>query len=253
MRVAQLTDLHLVESPRGRVWGVRVHAAVAHALEAAKALAPDYYVLSGDLTNDGKAGSYRALADLLDEARERTLFLPGNHDSPARLRSLLGASLGAPDRVGFSLEAGGWHLLGVDTKVKGRIRGTIGKEQLAWLARELASSTEPAILFLHHPPIRLGTPWLDPSRLTDADALADVSRAHPRLRVIACGHAHMNARGRLGNADVFVTPSPTFQFVQGSLLPRAVGTDGTGAGFRLFELGATCRTDVVLVGNRARA
>lgn len=247
MRVIQLTDLHLVGSPRGRVRGVAVHAAIARALRAAETLSPDYYVLSGDLADDGKPASYEVLGKLLGDAAKRTLFLPGNHDSPTRLRMSLGASFGAPGRVGFSIRAGGWHLLGVDTKVSRRVLGTIGKGQLDWLREELASSNEPAILFLHHPPIRLGTHWLDPSRLTDADALAAVSRAHPRLRVVACGHAHMNARGRLGSADVFVTPSPTFQFVKGSLLPRAVGKDGKGAGFRLFDLSETYRTDVVFV------
>ncbi len=246
MRLAQLTDLHLLANPRGRVRGVDVRAAFDRALGAARRCEPDHYVLTGDLAEDGKRASYEALREMLGDVADRTVVLPGNHDDPSLLRESFPSSRGAPGRIGFTFRAGGWHVLGIDTKVRGRVLGRVGPDQLIWLDRELSAGDEPAIVFLHHPPIRLGTRWIDASGLSDARLLCALSRKHTRLRVIACGHAHMDATGRLGAAEVFVTPSTAFQFVAGSWWPRIVNARGHGAGFRLFDLAKTYSTNVVL-------
>lgn len=245
MRLVQLTDLHLLANPRGRVRKVDVRAAFARVLHEARGREPDYYVLTGDLADDGKRESYEALREMLREVLDHTVVLPGNHDDPSLLRTFFPSSVGAPGRVGFTFHAGGWQVIGLDTKVAGRVLGRIGPEQSSWLDAELSSSGEPAIVFLHHPPIRVGTRWLDPSRLADAERLSELARKHLRLRVIACGHAHMDVSGRLGGADVFVTPSTAFQFVAGSWWPRITGHDGQGTGFRLFDLAETHATEVV--------
>lgn len=245
MRLAQLTDVHMLEDPRGRVRGVDVRAGFERALSAARRALPDIYVLTGDLAEDAKARSYEALRELLGADLDKVLVLPGNHDEPSRIRSIFPRCSGAAGRVGFSVDAGGWRLLGVDTRVKGRVLGRIGEGQLRWLDEELSGGEEPAILFLHHPPIRVGTHWIDASGLADATELGQLSRKHARLRVMACGHAHMDVSGKLGAAEVFVTPSTAFQFVPGSLWPRIAGRSGQGTGLRLFDLAETCRTEVI--------
>lgn len=245
MRLVQLTDLHLLESPGGRVRKVDVRAGFERLLRAARRYEPEYYVLTGDLADDGKKGSYEALRELLGDVADQTVVLPGNHDDPTLLRALFRGQEGAPGRVGFTFHAGGWHVIGVDTKVTGRVLGRIGPEQLTWLDRELSAGVEPAILFLHHPPIRVGTHWLDASRLADAEQLGELARQHVRLRIIACGHAHMDFSGRLGGSEVFVTPSTAFQFVAGSWWPRIGGRRGQGTGFRVFDLAEPHSTEVV--------
>ena len=230
--------------PARRVAGLDVRSAFARALDRVRKEQPDYLVLTGDLAQDKAPQTYQALRELLGELLDRTLVLPGNHDDPKRVRAAFPTCTGAPDKVGFSIRSGGWHLLGIDTHVPRRVLGRVGAAQLAWLAAELEAGTEPAIVFLHHPPIVVGTWWLDASRLEDAAPLAALLESHPRVQAVVCGHAHMDAAGRLGHAQVLVTPSTAYQFVAGALWPR-VQRDGSA--FRMFDLGEKLRTEVVRV------
>jgi formate--tetrahydrofolate ligase len=82
VRIAQLSDFHLLESDHARRRGVsllRLKFLSAHraldaarrvrcareALSAARATAPDHVVLTGDLTEDGTVAQFEVLADLL--------------------------------------------------------------------------------------------------------------------------------------------------------------------------------------------
>ncbi len=100
VRIAQLSDFHLLESDHARRRGVsllRLKFLSAHrALDAARrvrlrARGPlggagdaDHVVLTGDLTEDGTVAQFEVLADLLHEsgiAPSRFTLVPGNHDA----------------------------------------------------------------------------------------------------------------------------------------------------------------------------
>ena len=76
-------------------------------------------------------------------------------------------------------------MIGLDSQRPGEARGTLGDEQRAWLHQRL-KSTPPlnTVLFLHHPPVAVQSPWLDAIGLQDAADFERLVRAHPQVRLI---------------------------------------------------------------------
>ena len=100
------------------------------------------------------------------------------------------------------------------------------------------------LLFLHHPPIEVGSPWLDEIGLRDAAAFELLLRDHAQVRVIACGHVHQELTGELAGARVYATPAVGPQF-----RPRTADLEIEPGppGYRVIELWPDGRwsTDVV--------
>ena len=234
-RIVQLTDLHLTAADGGTTWGSDVwqnlRAVLAHVRAHEEPF--ELLVLSGDLANERRPATYARLRELLAPCWPRLRVLPGNHDS----RTLLAAQFGEllrPDRrtASFALDLAGWRILGLDSVRRPFVHGKFGREQLGWLRGELRAAHGPVLAFAHHPPIRVGSWWLDKDRPRDRRRLAAIV-AGSRLRGIACGHVHQAQAGEFAGVPVWTAPSTAFQFRPRSLLP---GPAERTPAYRVFEL-----------------
>jgi 3',5'-cyclic-AMP phosphodiesterase len=186
--VAHVSDTHFgndTQDPSARTAAVMDHLL---ALDPR----PDVLVVSGDVADHGRPGEYAAARAWLDRWPGPLAVCPGNHD----VRTAFVDGLGVPART--VVETGGYRFLMLDSLIDAvdgeRVdEGRLGEEQLAWLGRELATSEAPAFVCLHHPPVTIGVPLMDPIRLLDGDALAAVIRAHPQVLATLVGHAHTMA------------------------------------------------------------
>jgi Icc protein len=220
--VLQLSDPHLLAEPDARLRGVPTQQTLADVLALARARASviDRIVLTGDLAHDEAPATYQALHSTLGPLAPRARPLPGNHDDRDALRSAFpepaaapDAAAPPPDRIVFAERVGGWHLVGLDSRLPGEDAGRLGPEQLAWLGEQLAAHAGvPTVIFVHHPPVPTGHPVLDGMGLLDADALAAVLAEAPWVRAICHGHIHRAFEGRLGEIPVLGAPSTAFQF-----------------------------------------
>jgi Icc protein len=236
-RVLVLSDPHICSRPGARVRGVDSRAGLRVAVADSERHGPyDRVVLTGDLAEDPVPESYAALREIVGAV---VLLLPGNHDRPG----IRASALATPGH-GFDEGLGGWRLVGLDTHWPGKIAGRLGEAQLARLDALLAEGdARPVALFLHHPPVKVQTMWLDPSRLSDGPELGRVlERRRGRVRVIVHGHAHMPSEGTLAGVPVLGVPSTAFQFIQGSLLPAR---GPVIAGYRILDLGDGSFTSTV--------
>jgi len=145
----------------------------------------------------------------------------------------------------FALELAGWRVLGLDSARWPFVHGRLGREQLDWLAAELDAARGPALVFVHHPPVRVGSWWLDKDRLRDRRRLAALVGSS-RVRVIATGHVHQEFAGSFAGAQVWTSPSTAYQFRPRSLWPARIHP---GSGYRVLELdGESLTTEVVRLG-----
>lgn len=222
-RIVQLTDLHLIASTRPRrgrtdVWA-NLHRALDHLRRSLGSV--DQLVLTGDLANRGHPETYARLRQAVAEWEDRLRVVPGNHDDREMVRAAFGDRfVSGSVSLDFVTTLGAFRLIGLDTLRPWRVHGRLGAEQLAWLEAELRRSDAPTLLFMHHPPIRVGAWWLDKDLLRDHAALHDVVEQSP-VRALFCGHVHQESRGRFAGADVWTTPSTAYQFVPRSLIPRS--------------------------------
>jgi Icc protein len=218
--VLQLSDPHLLAEPDACLRGVPTRRTLADVLALALARHPviDRIVLTGDLAHDEAPATYEALRNVLGPHVERARPLPGNHDDRDALRMAFPVPAAAPDamppgRIAFAERVDGWCLVGLDSRIPDEDAGRLGSEQLAWLSAILAAHADvPTVIFVHHPPVPTGHPFLDGIGLLDADALAAVLASAPWVRAICHGHIHREFEARLGTIPVLGAPSTAFQF-----------------------------------------
>jgi len=213
--LAQLSDLHV--RPPGDLMGgvVDTTPMVERALRAVAALVPrpDAVVISGDITDRGRAEEYAIAAPLIARHLDGlpVYVIPGNHDERSRFRAAFAGFPGVtthPDYVQYVVDDLPMRLVMLDSVVAGSHAGELGPERLEWLDATLAAAPDrPTILVLHHPPIPCAIPPADRIMLRDGPALAAVVARHRQVERILCGHHHQAFTGRMGHAIVHATPS----------------------------------------------
>ena len=192
------------------------------------------------------------LAHRRSQLLERCRLVPGNHDTPALLREVFSGCYGAAPAGSacFAERLGDWTILALDSHFPGEIGGKVGGAQLAWLRKRLAEAADaPTLLFLHHPPGPIGTPWLDGMALLEPAPLVEILASASQLRAILCGHVHQDTTASVSRVPLITTPSTCFQFRPGSVKPAF---DDAAPAFRVIELeGDAFTTRVVRVGEPA--
>lgn len=224
MYFVHLSDTHIMAAPERTQHGVDTAATLARAVAQINALEPPpaFAILTGDLINDDEPQSYRRLKMLLAPLRVPVYFALGNHDLrlPFR-RILLEEEPPRPERYFYSFAREGYRFLVLDSLVEGEVGGALGEAQLAWLAEELARHAQaPTLLFVHHPPVPIGVPWLDEHVLADGPALLDVLRRHPQVLRVFFGHVHMAVQVTASGVTCSSVPSTCYQFGDGTWTPK---------------------------------
>ncbi|MGH3119208.1 MAG: 3',5'-cyclic-AMP phosphodiesterase, partial [Gaiellales bacterium] len=131
-------------------------------------------------------------------------------------------------------ELGGWQLVLLSSAVAGREGGSLGRggqDILSGLLRFAGDA--PTLVLLHHPPVPVGSPWLDTMCLDDAEAFFEVIDRHPNVRAVVFGHIHQTYDEARATLRLLGTPSTCAQFT-----PRTEHhvKDVQPAGYRWFLL-----------------
>jgi Icc protein len=180
----QLSDSHLSEDPQAEYRGQPADANLASLREAIKQLSPDAIVLSGDISEDASTASYWRMGGFVRDLADTIAWIPGNHDEREVMAPIF-AELGF--QAGPVLELGGWQVLLLDSAWSDRPDGELTEERLAPID-ELDQVT-PALVFVHHQPLRVGAPWIDKYPLVEPDHLWNRLAGKP-VRAVAFGHVH---------------------------------------------------------------
>lgn len=214
-RIVQITDCHLFAEREHTLRGLATWPRFEAIVECVRSQLADadLLVLTGDMAHDERAATYATMARQLAAWGERVRVIPGNHDD----RSLLHASFatgvaGLHGRVAFHVRWHDWQVIGLDSQRPGALAGSLGPVQLDWLRSQLQQHEVPTIVFVHHPPVSVGSAWLDKIGLDDAAKLAELLQEFQHVRLIGCGHIHQELAASLGEAVVFATPAVGPQF-----------------------------------------
>jgi len=212
VQLLQVTDPHLYGDSSRELYGVNTAESLRRVLEAALATgpAPDAVLVTGDIGDDLSAAAYAQFRAALSVCGAPVLCLPGNHDAPALMARML-------DVDGFQFcgrsRLGAWGLLMLDTHLPGAAAGRVADAELERLDAELRAMADlPVLIALHHPPLPVGSPWLDAVGLENAAQLLGVIDRHPQVRAVVAGHVHQEFAERRGTVDYYTTPSTCAQF-----------------------------------------
>lgn len=251
VQLLQLTDTHLFADEAREIYDTNTAASLRAALRSALAggRRPDAVLVTGDIADDESRGAYLNFRSTLAKVGVPVHCLPGNHDSPALMAELLG-------RDGFAYcgraDLGGWRVVLLDSHVDRDPSGFVRDEELRRLDADLrAAGGRPALVCIHHPPVALGSAWIDGVGLRNAAETLAVLDRHANVRAVVSGHVHQEAMRVRGALRVLTTPSTCAQFTPGT---EDCVMDDRPPGYRWLSLGAdgTLSTEVGWVADWRR-
>jgi Icc protein len=197
---------------------------------------PDCTVITGDLADHGRADEYEMLAEVIDRFPLPLHLVMGNHDDPEAFLDAFAGSpyLGDAAQTHYSVDYEAATIVVLDSRQEGTAAGTLGADQLAWLDDVLARRPDvPAFVCLHHPPIPVGLLSLDPIRLLDGEAMAEVIARHRNVERVLTGHLHRTVSAPFAGTQLSVAPS-TYRQSALTLIPdRPFSFVGDPTGFLL--------------------
>jgi 3',5'-cyclic-AMP phosphodiesterase len=209
MILFQLTDIHIGFAHEDTL-GIDVRNNFLQLLDTLTEQTFDLLVITGDLCyQTGQTVIYQWIKTELEKRQIPYTLIPGNHDDADLMRTCFDpAADEAPDAQWCYAEKPGQPpLVFLDTS-----SGVLPPAQCHFLQQYLEHHQRPICLFMHHPPLPMGVPFMDQNYpLRNSDALLPLLLAHPYPISIFCGHYHVEKSLRLHNIDVHITPSTFFQ------------------------------------------
>jgi Icc protein len=216
IRILHLTDPHLFADAEGSLRGTITHASLQRVLDnyLAGDWKADRVVVTGDLIQDDSAAAYDRFRDIMLPLNLRIHCVPGNHD----IRELMQQVCCVPP---FSYcayeEIGEWLLVGLDSCAADDAGGFLTTEELDRLSEIVASSAAKHVMVcLHHPPVPMGSAWLDTVGLRNGEQFLRHAATLNRVRLAVFGHVHQTYDAEHDGIRIIATPSTCRQFLPGS-------------------------------------
>jgi len=216
-RLLHITDPHLFGDASREIYGVDTTQSLRGVLEQARADGPglpDAILVTGDIADDCSPQAYAGFRELLAPWGVPVLCLPGNHDAPELMAQLL--STGGFQFCGRA-DCGDWSIVLLDTHVPRDPSGRLADSELERLQSELRSTTNrPLLVCQHHPPVAVGSAWLDALGLQNGAQQLSIIEHAPQVRAVLAGHVHQAFDAYSGRVRILTTPSTCAQFTPNS-------------------------------------
>jgi Icc protein len=170
--------------------------------------------MTGDIIQDDSAAAYEQFRALAEPMNLPIFCVPGNHDVRELMRRALSDT---PFKYCDTLEFGDWLIVGIDSCVSGSAGGQVSDEEIERLENAIADSAASHVLVcLHHPPVQLGSQWLDTVGLANGAEFLERLSGMGKVKAVIFGHAHQAFDGEHDSIQVMGTPSTCRQFTVAS-------------------------------------
>jgi Icc protein len=241
--IAQLSDLHIGVTERDTAARTAAVVAAIAGLDPA----PAAVLVTGDVTQNGRATEYERARELLAPLRMPVHVTPGNHDDPAALRAAFppAGDDAMADFVQFSAPVGAARVVVCDSHAPGTDGGRLCERRLEWLERTLAAGrTTPTVVAMHHPPLATGVEAMDAIGLDGSTraVLDELLAAAPNVVRVVAGHVHRAMYSTTGGRPVFSCPSVDIALVLDLAPGAALAVHDEPPAFALHLVTATGTT-----------
>lgn len=212
----QVTDPHLFADSAASLRGTVTRQSLERVLEHIRDAEwqADIVTVTGDLIQDDSVAAYERFCSLMSTLDLPVYCIPGNHDTRAKMEQAL-------QRDAFhyceNAQLGNWLVISIDSCRTDGAAGEISQQELQRLRGMLdTSKSEHVLVCLHHPPLPVGSKWLDTVGLVNADAFLDLIVQYPQVRGVIFGHVHQDFDSNYHGIRIIGTPSTCRQFAPGS-------------------------------------
>lgn len=235
-RLVQITDTHIFAAAETLFDEVNTRASLAAVLRHITMQAGlfDALLVTGDLVHEPVANAYRTLATLLQQVPVPVFCIAGNHDDPDLMAECLNTGNIA---TRTHLLLADWQICLLNSWLPGTHAGQLGAEELQLLDDRLRENADKyTLVALHHPPVSIGSPWMDKMGLRNPADLFAVTDRYAMVRAIIWGHIHQEFADRRGGLDLLATPSTCVQFQPAAAHYRK---HRENPGYRILDLSAS--------------
>ena len=244
MEIIQITDLHISKNKSESKHDCMPYDSLAKILEHISANHPQKanLVITGDLSSDFTLESYKNISFLIKQFEFNVSILPGNHDDLNMMKNI------CDDQIKLeSLHCDNkyFSIFNFDTHIQDNVRGFINETEIQNLESELLTNRTNAIIFTHHPLIKVNSEWIDMNITENNNLLIQFMHKHNDIRFdVFSGHIHQEFFKRINNMRFYASPSTCYQFKAQS---NKFSVDRhLGNGYRVISLhGKTLNTNIV--------
>ena len=209
MLITLVADPHIAASPAD-THGVDTRANFGRVVSRIRELRPDRVVLLGDYSDGApRRADVEWVCSRMQLAEVPFDAVVGNHDSGRHVAEVCGPASGLiGEQLYYRRDYGGIRALFLDTSA-----ARLDAEQLDWLKLNVTGARGPLLVFMHHPPVLAGVPYMDENHaLRDPGGeLHDILFAGVRPVHVFCGHYHAARAVCIGPHTVHLCPSTYFQ------------------------------------------
>ncbi len=232
IRFIQITDTHLVEAEDGHLLGLETLNSLECVLNSVKTEnGPfDFFVVSGDISQDGSMTSYQRLHEALLPFDVPSFWFAGNHDVMNNMRAI---SQGT-EHLENVIRTPHWQLILLNSQVEGSVYGNLADDELQFLEQTLSECPDlHTLISLHHHPIAMESDWMDQIGVKNGEKLMAIARKHANVKCILWGHVHQDSDRMIDGIRMLSTPSTCVQFTPES---ENFDIDMIAPGYRRMQL-----------------
>ena len=212
IRVLHVTDPHLFADSDSSLRGTVTHSSLQNVLGHVQASGwdADMVAMTGDLIQDESREAYERFCELMLPLGLPVYCVPGNHD----VRSMMKDALARPEfHYCQSVIKGAWLITGIDSCISDDAAGRIDDREMERLEKVLdETAAEHVLICLHHPPLPVGSKWLDQVGLRNGDEFLRLIARTGKVRAAIFGHVHQTFEESYDSIQIIGTPSTCRQF-----------------------------------------
>lgn len=214
----QISDTHIL--PPGKVLYGEIDTAL-HLQETVQRInrmrpIADAVVFTGDLVEQGDKASYEYFIELIEPLTMPAWVIPGNHDNPQLMRKIF-AGTGyfpvAESGYQYAIDDLPFRILALNSHCDGTELPEFNEQKLRWLQDQLKHSKKPVLIAIHHPPMTTGIELIDMGGTQWFQGIKSVLAEHDQVKLVICGHCHIDLCGRIGQVPVYMAPANSHQLI----------------------------------------
>jgi len=203
MLIAQISDTHIAGRDKMTYGIAPMVQNLAQCIEHINQFNPalDLILVTGDIVSSGSKEEYEQSVSLLNKLNAPYFVIPGNHDNKINfLSAFVGTAcfsiqnLNNPENefINYVIDDYDIRLIAVDSTVTDGPGGEICETRATWLNDRLAEDkNKPTIIFMHHPPVKLGVRESNIDGFIGSERLGNIIENYSNIERVLCGHVHL--------------------------------------------------------------
>ncbi len=213
--IGQISDTHFVNKNEKLFDKFDTYTRFVKTIETCNELLeiPDFYIISGDLIHDNES-FYKEFFQLCNNLKRPVYTMMGNHDKRNALKKYVKSDLiDTHGYINYTISDYPLEIICLDTAIENKIEGTISETSIQWLEDKLFKSrNKPVIIFMHHPPIEIGSVLFDHIKCNNGDEFIKLISKYQNVKEVIFGHVHCFFDKIINGIKFSSCPSASIQY-----------------------------------------